>query len=486
MYDVLEGNLCEGNSLKNWVNVLSLRINHGKLSLFGKSDVSLENKIVIEVKDMDKEKNDLLGDIECSDILGDIECSDILGDWDVVKLHLDNTGSDFWDDYNNWWQTGALIKMNENTVEGFEYYDKLCQRSNKYDKKEVILKWTHGKLDGSKIGYKLIYKASLNHNMCIYKNILNTLPFGNVCRIEEESEECLTQFTRKEYIEIKSNFMGEIREINDKLLLDKTLILKKDQELLKERLKLVSTSMRRECNKYINKYFVSIMKRTKLYMVEIDYTDDNCFIERKKFETDRIIKEYIGFDDWKHWDSDSLSKVMARDVIFLPYTLYEPELHKDVLNSFRQFKHKVPKDVKKYDKDAIQPILDHLLVVWASNKEDCYKYILDWLSLKFQKPGKKIGVALVLKSVAEGAGKNIVYDFLSEFVMGINYTRIFNDMDSFLNNFNSDAERSLLTVLDEIGNKGSAYKNADKLKSIITGLMQHIEKKGKDRVQKKD
>ena len=68
----------------------------------------------------------------------------------------------------------------------------------------------------------------------------------------------------------------------------------------------------------------------------------------------------------------------------------------------------------------------------------------------------------------EGAEKNIILDFIAEHVIGIKHIRLIDNIETLFKNFNADAETSIITVLDEICNKGGAYKNADTLRSIVT------------------
>ena len=58
---------------------------------------------------------------------------------------------------------------------------------------------------------------------------------------------------------------------------------------------------------------------------------------------------------------------------------------------------------------------------------------------------------------------------------------LIDNIETLFKNFNADSETSIITVLDEIGNRGGAYKNSDTLRSMITRKTFMIEPKGIDK-----
>src|SRR5437660_2972239 len=140
-----------------------------------------------------------------------------------------------------------------------------------------------------------------------------------------------------------------------------------------------------------------------------------------------------------------------------------------IFNTFFSFKHQISKTIKKKEQSPnLMKILNHIKEVYCCDNDKLYQYIIKWFASKFQYPNKKIGTSLVLKSDLEGAGKNIILDFIAEHVIGIKHIRLIDNIETLFKNFNADAETSIITVLDEIGNKSGAYKNADTLRSIVT------------------
>ena len=54
-----------------------------------------------------------------------------------------------------------------------------------------------------------------------------------------------------------------------------------------------------------------------------------------------------------------------------------------------------------------------------------------------------------------GAGKNIVFEFFRDYVIGSQYCRSYSKTETLLSHFNAESERSVV-CLDEVGQKGGA------------------------------
>jgi len=154
----------------------------------------------------------------------------------------------------------------------------------------------------------------------------------------------------------------------------------------------------------------------------------------------------------------------------------------NTFNSFDSFKAK--KTDNKIDKSKIDKILWHIRYIWCKNNDDLYNYIINWLAHLMQIPYKKIiiGIAILLKS-KQGAGKNIIWEFIADFIIGKKYSLVIGDIDRLLGKFNTIVENKILTICDEISNYGGAFKSNNKLKNLITQSDQIIEKKGLDPVK---
>jgi len=171
------------------------------------------------------------------------------------------------------------------------------------------------------------------------------------------------------------------------------------------------------------------------------------------------------------------SEISYRNIEFNPY-LKEDKTPKDIYNIFGGFRHKYDEN-HFVDMSKIKLILDHIKEIWCKNDEKLNEFLLNIFAHIIQRPNKKLGIAILLKS-RQGAGKSIILDIIGNYVIGENYYINTNNIEHILGKFNSIMEGKILTICDEISNYGGAHRSNDKLKSLITQEDQVIERKGVD------
>ena len=132
--------------------------------------------------------------------------------------------------------------------------------------------------------------------------------------------------------------------------------------------------------------------------------------------------------------------------------------------------------------NVIEPILDHIMKVWANNNIEIYNYILDWFANIIA--GEKNGTAIIVYSKKHGAGKNVITDFIKDKVIGKTYSTQCNDLDQLTSKFNNKFANKILTIINEANNiEGggvSYHKTFDKMKDLITATNITVERKGID------
>jgi len=64
-----------------------------------------------------------------------------------------------------------------------------------------------------------------------------------------------------------------------------------------------------------------------------------------------------------------------------------------------------------------------LLKVWCGGNIDHHNWLLSWQANIIQRPQQKIGIAMVLRSEAEGAGKGIIVEWFGKEVIGQFFTQ---------------------------------------------------------------
>jgi len=140
---------------------------------------------------------------------------------------------------------------------------------------------------------------------------------------------------------------------------------------------------------------------------------------------------------------------------------FEPgiKLHNE-FNLFRGFR---AREVKTVEESKFNLILKHIWDVLADSNEEHYNYIMDWLAFRVQKPGEKNGKTLLFQSV-QGAGKNILFEWFGESVIGMDHYRIINNIKLLTGKFNSVIEGCLFMIGDEISITG---KDGAKIENIL-------------------
>jgi hypothetical protein len=161
---------------------------------------------------------------------------------------------------------------------------------------------------------------------------------------------------------------------------------------------------------------------------------------------------------------------------FVPYLDIDPT-PPTTFNIFEGFKYKHGEFTAAME-GKIQRIMYHITTIISGNDPVVAEYLLDWIAQIFQRPDDKIGIAVLLKSTRQGAGKNVFTDFIIKLLgKGLTYTT--DRLDDLTNKFNAYMQGKLLVVCDEVANY-AGYKLADSLKSNITCTHRPIEVKGKE------
>ncbi|EKO3780453.1 hypothetical protein P0F39_001989 [Vibrio metschnikovii] len=130
--------------------------------------------------------------------------------------------------------------------------------------------------------------------------------------------------------------------------------------------------------------------------------------------------------------------------------------------------------------DKLDRIMWHLLHVICNGNQDHFYYLLAWMAQIIQKPERKSGVCVALKSEARGTGKSTV-SVLMEKLLG-QYAMRVQDSKHLLGAFNSHLANKLFVTIEEAFWSGSA-KDAGKFRTLITDSTITIEAKGKDAIE---
>lgn len=125
-------------------------------------------------------------------------------------------------------------------------------------------------------------------------------------------------------------------------------------------------------------------------------------------------------------------------------------------------------------------ILDHIRDVLANGDRAHARYIIGWLADLVQNPGRKPGVALVLKSL-KGAGKDTLAVILRR-IIGKEQVAHVTRPDALTQRFNAPFATALLVHVEDSFWSGAQDKKGT-LQALITSETMPIEKKGVDTVE---
>ncbi|CAI2195647.1 8541_t:CDS:1, partial [Funneliformis geosporum] len=80
-----------------------------------------------------------------------------------------------------------------------------------------------------------------------------------------------------------------------------------------------------------------------------------------------------------------------------------------------------------------------------------HEYLWNWWAYLVQKPEKKPRSILVLKSMLQQCGKNIITDFIGDKVLGPHLHFATSDLGKILGRFNSAIQARKLIIMNETG-----------------------------------
>jgi hypothetical protein len=154
-------------------------------------------------------------------------------------------------------------------------------------------------------------------------------------------------------------------------------------------------------------------------------------------------------------------------------------------NIFGGFKARFENEKHDSDGEIIDAFRTHILDVWAAADDTRFSYLLNWFASLIHAPRCKIGqTALVLYSKSQQIGKNIITDFLRDWVFGKNLACETEGLKSVTSKFNGLFANKLLTVVNEAPqNRDTFHEMWEQMKNKIVSKVTQMELKGIDSFQ---
>lgn len=206
--------------------------------------------------------------------------------------------------------------------------------------------------------------------------------------------------------------------------------------------------------------------RTKFGNKHIDIWDDTTQkMKRKKF-----------IDLWL----DDEHRLQYERADFYPNRSKCPDTIYNLFKGFNAEKYKPDKELT-WDEitSLVQPINEHLNYLtsgYSDRINKCFANII-------QKPDMKSGITTIIRDTGGllteggGVGKNLMFEWFGNEILGERYFVIIGDNRSLYESFNSIFESKLLTLVEEASSKEN-HSNLDMLQSKITAKKTIINKKG--------
>lgn len=124
---------------------------------------------------------------------------------------------------------------------------------------------------------------------------------------------------------------------------------------------------------------------------------------------------------------------------------------------------------------AVQPLLDHIRMIWCRDNRVEYEYVLNWMAHLVQRPHVKMGCCLVVQG-GQGTGKGCVIELLGK-IIGDDYYIAVRNTDAVTGKFQMEKiKTNLFCFLDEVTFQGDK-KQASMLKGLLTETTRHFEAK---------
>ena len=164
---------------------------------------------------------------------------------------------------------------------------------------------------------------------------------------------------------------------------------------------------------------------------------------------------------------------------------------KEIYNLFKGFKaekYEIMFELTKEEIDKIvEPILQHLDYLTSGYKGRIIKFLANII----QTPHIKSEVAILIRDEGNlfieggGTGKNVIFEWVGNEIMGEDYIHIIGDNKELYTPFNSLFEGKLLIFVEEASGKEN-HSNVDHLKSKITSKTINVNKKMVAQYKSKD
>jgi len=356
----------------------------------------------------------------------------------------------FSNDYDTWMRVGmALSHITDYSSIGLTYYHDFSKSSSsKYDPKAVDKMWKDSKDTSEHHENKL----GMTYLRSLYNKIEKKNKNQSLAQVfYDELKDGDYNSAKLKMLEKMNERLIYIRETGEFIHLGTKLTIKDDGQKVETPCWYLKKKMTTS-DDFIKENFV--------YQYEVP--------SGKEGETKTIKIDVIPFKFWMSW-------MGRREVRAIGFDPTDKE-NKDIFNVWKGYD--ITEEIAdKFDEDEAQPILDHIRDCWCNGDEESFEYVMDYFAHIIQKPWKKSGVVLALRS-KQGGGKGVIISKLGE-IIGDNHFCQNSNANYLFGDFNGQLEGKILVNLDEAF-WGGDKKMEGQMKNKITERNQTINKKNKE------
>ena len=188
------------------------------------------------------------------------------------------------------------------------------------------------------------------------------------------------------------------------------------------------------------------------------------FVKYKVFEEREHPKPATKHNVFKIWN-ESMYRAEYEQINFRPEESGDGYYMGKDFNVFRGFA--IPPDAAiKPEPGDIEPLLDHFMHIFCKGNKIYYEYLLNILAHVLQKPTVKTKVMVGLRSMYQGAGKNLGISHLQN-IIGRKHSTALSNAKHVTGDFNAMLSGKTLVILDE-AIWGGMKKDKSSIKSLIS------------------
>lgn len=212
----------------------------------------------------------------------------------------------------------------------------------------------------------------------------------------------------------------------------------------------------------------------QLRPTDVGFQAANRYYMGKVIKDNKLVFEPKPF--YKDWIKDP-QRLTFEGIVFRPSGMC-PQMAQHYKNLFTGFKADKIELNEPIDYTNIQPILEHLKIVYCAGVEEHYQYVLKWFAKIIQDPEHKPQVGLVFYCKDHGTGRNTFTNYFQNEILGCDLTATCRQVERVFGKFNGILAKCLLLVMEEAS--GDIKKYMEDLKNLITEQTFTIEKKNID------